>query len=367
MGTLATLVNFVQASAVAPATLQVPVSQPVPPLDIIQRMLGCRVTADATAPAGTGVNRTTAISFDPSAPATAFIITDQDGKITGTNVTVAGLDYILPPIVRPIQSVPPQGGPATGVGGILRSFLNVQQVTVNQGGAAFDPLTASIAFVGGLPPADSNRAFIGCVRTLGIVKPGFGYPPGTTILVDGGGAPTRKARARAVFDGSGRLRSITLLDMGARYTAVPKVTFVCPGGIGPVEPAEVGVSMAEGDPATATLTILAGVITAVNMVTLGDGYVYLPDLVVDPGGPLGSGFIGTPRMGLGRIDVIARGTGYHDTPAVSGAITITPVFQALFPGVGVNTNQRRPWGRLQTAAIAQQSLSPVVPRLPVIT
>jgi hypothetical protein len=249
----------------------------------------------------------------------------------------------------------------------LRSFLNVQQVTVNTGGAAFNPATASIAFVGGLPPADSNRAFIGCVRTLGIVDPGFGYPPGTTILIDGGGAPTRKARANAVFDGSGRLRSITLLDMGAGYTAVPKVTFVCPGGVGPQKPAQVGVSMAQGTPATATLVFLAGAITAVNMVTLGDGYVYLPDLVVDPGGPNGSGFTGTPRMGVGRIDVIARGTGYHDTPAASGGIVITPVFQVLFPGVGVNTNQARPWGRLQTPAIAQQSLSPVVPRLPVIT
>lgn len=372
MGTLATLINFVQAAGVAPATLAVPVSQPVPPLDIIQRLLGCRVTADATAPAGTGVNRTTAISFDPSAPATAVIIVDSAGKIIGTTVTAAGLDYILPPIVRANPSVPPlfPGSAATGEGGLLKSFLNVQASVVNQGGGAFDPLTASIAFVGGLAPADSNRAFRGCVRTLGIVDPGFGYPAGTTISIDGGGAPTRKARARAVFDASGRLRSVTLLDMGALYTAVPKVTFICPGGVPPTRPAQVGVSMAEGNPATATLTIVAGAITAVNMTGFGDSYVYLPELVVDPGGPLGSGFIGTARMGVERIDVVAAGTGYHDNPAVLGAITITPVFQEFFPSPNPPTTdplQAAPWGRLQTPAIAQQSLSPVVPRVPTIT
>jgi hypothetical protein len=370
MGTLAMLVNFVQAAGVAPATVQVPVTQAPNPLDIIQELLGCRVMSDATAPAGAGVNRTTQIAFEPSAPATAFIVVDQDGKIVATNVTAPGLDYILPPIVRPIQSAPPQGGPNTGVGGLLRSFLNVQQVTVNSGGAAFDPATASIAFVGGLPPADSNRAFRGCVNHLRVVDPGFGYPPGTTIVVMGGGNPLRNARASATFDASGRLRDITLLDMGSRYTAVPTIGFVCPGGVGPVKPAQVGVSMAQGDPATATLTIVAGAITAVNMTSFGNGYVFLPNLVIDPGGPLGSGFIGTVRMGLGRIDIIAHGTGYHDTPVASGAITITPVFQELFPSPNppvTDANQARPWGRLQSNAIAQQSLSPVAPRAPVIT
>lgn len=370
MGTLATLVNFVQAAGVAPATVQVPVTQAPNPLDIIQELLGCRVTSDNTAPAGQGVNRTTQIAFDPSVPAQAFIIVDQDGKIVGTTVTVAGLDYILPPIVRPIQSVPPQGGPPTGVNGQLRSFLNVQQVTVNSGGAAFNPATASIAFVGGLPPADTCRAFRGCVNHLRVVKPGRGYPPNTTITVNGGGNPLRQARARAVFDSFGKLVDIILLDMGARYTAVPEIGFVCPGGIPPIEPAEVGVSMAAGDPATATLTIVAGAITAVNMTSFGDGYVFLPNLVVDPGGPLGSGFIGTPQMGVGRIDVVAHGTGYHDTPAVSGAIAITPIFQEFFPSPNppaTDANQARPWGRLQSNAISQQSLSPVVPRAPVIT
>lgn len=370
MGTTVQLRNFIQAAGVAPAAAVVPVSQAPLPLDIIQRLLGTRVTADATAVVGAGARRTTNIGFDPSAPATAFIIVEQGGKIVGTTVTVPGLDYILPPLVAPIQSLPPIGGPATGVGALLRSYLNVQTTTVNLGGAAFDPLTASIAFIGGLPPAESCHAFRGCVNFLRVVKPGRGYPAGTTLVVMNGGNPSRTARCSATFDAAGRLMTITLLDMGARYTAVPEIGFVCPGGIGPIEPAEVSVSMAEGDPAEATLTIVAGAITAVNMTNFGGGYVYLPTLVVDPGGPLGSGFVGTVHMGVERIDIIAGGTGYHDTPAADGAITITPVFQEYFPSPNPPTTdaqQAAPFGKLQTAGIAQQSLSPVVPTAPVVT
>lgn len=363
MGTQADLRNFCQAAGVPPATLSALMSQAPLPLDIIELLYGCRVSSDVVANVGAGVRRTTLVQFDPSVAAAANIITDSAGVITGVTVTVAGLDYILPPICRPNTSPPPIGGPNTGQDGILRSFLDVRATLINAGGGAYDPLTASIAFIGGLPPADSNRAFRGCVNFLRVVKPGFGYPVGTTISVDGGGDPLRRARATPTFDASGRLRSITLFDMGARYTAVPKVTFVCPGGIGPTEPAEIGVSMAEGDPATATLTIAAGVITVVTMTSFGGGYVFVPEPVVDPGGPLGSGFAGTARMGVERIDVVAAGRGYHDTPA--SAVTITPVFQEYFPLP--NANQARAFGRLQTPAIAQQALSPVVPTDPIIT
>lgn len=371
MGVSARLVNFVQAAGVAPAAVITPVSQAPLPLDVIALLYGCRVTADVTAAFGAGARRTTDIALVPSANATAFIIIEQGGEIVGTNVTAPGLNYILPPIVRPIQSVPTIGGPPTGVGGLLRSFLNVQQTAVNQGGGAFNPATASIAFIGGLPPADSNRAFRGCVNHLRVVDPGFGYPVGTTIVVMNGGDPSRVARARAVFDASGRLRDIIMLDMGARYTAVPDIGFILPAGSnGPRIPAKVSVSMAEGNPATATLTIVAGIITAVNMVSLGGGYVFVPVPVVDPGGPLGSGFVGTPRMGVERIDIIAGGTGYYLTAPGFGVIVITPQFQEFFPSPNppaTDPLQATAFGVLQTPAIAQQSLSPVVPTTPVIT
>jgi hypothetical protein len=369
MGSLATLKNFVQAAGVPVAAVQVPVAQAPLPLDIIQELYGCFVNLDNTAPIGTGVQRETHIALVPTIDAVAQLVTESGGKIQSVLVTNPGLDYVLPPICRALQTVPPIGGPPTGVGGLLRAFLNVNSVTFSSGGTAFDPATTTAAFVGGLPPADSNRAFVGCVKNLGIVDPGFGYDPATQLVVINGGNPSRQARAKAVWDKSGRLKQIILLDMGADYTAVPKVAFALPPGARPpINPASVGVTMAEGEPATAMLTIAAGVITAVTIVTPGSGYVFLPNFVIDPGGPLGSGFVlDHVRMQVERIDVIAGGTGYHDGPAPT--VSITPVFQEYFPSSGVlpDPNQARPWGRLQSNAISQQALSPVVPRDPVIT
>jgi hypothetical protein len=354
MGTQAQLLSRVQALGVASAAITPLLSSTPALLAYIESMLGCRVTLDNTAVAGTIVTRDQRIRLTPTTDATAQLVVGNGGKVTAVTLTAAGIDYTNPPLVEAVPN-------PTGQGALLKAFLNVAGFADLVGGAGYNA-ASTISFVGGLPPANSNRASTGCVRQIAIVDSGFGYPAGTTLDFIGGGNPTRKARATGVFDASGRLRSVTLVDMGAGYTAVPKVVPVFNGAIAqPKVPLQVGVGMAEGTPATATLTIVAGVITAVAIATEGNGYVGVPTPVItDPGGA-GTGFSVRPRMQVGRVDIVAAGTGYVGG---GGSCTITPQFQDFFP---TNAEQAKAFVALQTAAYTQACYSPVVAIDPIIT
>lgn len=364
MGVLATLVNFVPTPGVPAATASPLVSQVPVPLNIVRDLLGCFVAADNTVAAAPGVTRTTQVALVPTAAASGTLTLNQDGQVIGVALAVNGLGYTLPPFCEAVHTPGIVGG--GGIGALLKSFLNVSTVTVNGGGGGFDPPTTEINFIGGLPPANYLQPFRGCVRQLTVVESGAGYDPLTRLQVLNGGRPTRQARAIPTWSPSGQLLAVTLIDMGAGYTAIPQIGFLPPAGsiTQPTVPAKVGVAMAEGDPATATLTIVAGAITAVNMVNLGSGYVGVPTPFIYA--PVsGSGFVGTVNMRVERVDVIAPGTGYVNAP---GNLLITPVFQEYFPGGALaSPEQAKPFVRLQTPAIAQNSLSPVVATPPVIT
>jgi hypothetical protein len=348
------LVNNVPAIGAPAAQVSWLLAQASLPIDIIEA-LGCRIDYDGVKLAG-NVTRTTTIAFNPTMDAHAFIKVNSSSEIIEVFLADNGIDYIVPPIC----SAP------GGIGAMLKATLNVVDVQILNGGSGYDPTTAKVAFVGGLPPANSNKSFLGCVRSLRVVEPGAGYDPATELVVMGGGAPTRQARARPVWGSDGRLTDIVLLDMGEGYTQVPEIGFMLP--VGSPQPrlhAKVGVTMAEGTPASAALTIVAGVVTAVKLISPGDGYVSVPTVVIDPGGPLGSGFSARARMGVGRINVIAGGHGYQD----GDPVTITPFFQAIFPSQdppSTDQNQARPWGRFLALAFEQSVLSPVLSDPPVV-
>jgi len=355
MGSQVTLVNKVPAIGAPVANIFGLIAQASFPIEIIEA-LGCMVVSDAIVPFADNVTRTTIVAFNPTMDAHAFIKANSSGEIVEVILADNGIDYIVPPICSALS----------GIGAMLKPMLSVFDVKVLEEGSGYNPATATVAFVGGLPPANSNKAFIGCVRSLRVVEPGAGYDQATELVVMGGGAPARQARARPVWGPDGRLTDIVLLDMGEGYTQVPEIGFLLPPGAPqPRLQAKVGVTMAEGIPARASLTIVAGNVTAVNLLSHGDGYVSVPDVVVDPGGPNGSGFSARARMGIGRINVIAGGHGYQD----GDPVTITPFFQAIFPSLdppSTDQNQARAWGRLLALALEQSVLSPVLSDPPVV-
>src|SRR5574341_453645 len=395
----ATLTYNSVARGVTAAALTTRMAAAVLPRDVLIA-LGLRVTADATAGAPI-VTRTITVSFIPSIVAGATPVVTNEGRIASMLVAPAGLDYILPPhvtIVDPnrrlfppsIQShtdgLPP-GGPDTIPGNLatFRSFLNVGATTLVAGGAGYSA-TPLVGFIGGLPPANrlglvpeasigktdltlppTGAVTTGCVRSVAIKDSGLGYPAGTTVTFEGGGVGVNFRPAQGVVtlspSGSGRILAVTITEMGSGYTSVPEVVFR-PPGTNPTPPRRIAkafAAMAQGRPATATATVLAGVITALVITDNGDGYVEPPLIVItDPTGTNASAFA---RMGVGRIDVICPGTGYSVTGLTSANVPITPQFKRNFPDA---SDQRAPLWKLFEKLIQATAITPVNSGAPVL-
>lgn len=354
MGTQVTLANTIRSSTTSGAThtqvepLVSPTAVPLP-TDIIADLLACRSTSDTVTAGVDPVVRTTVLSFVPTIAATAVLVLDSAGVVIGVTITNGGRDYILPP---KMVATPPAGG--TGLGAILKAFMNVRAITLGGGGAGYDG-TSRVAFLGGLPPANLEITS-GCVRQLCVLDPGEGYPAGTTVQIEGGGNPTVKAQASITRDSNGRITGITLTEMGAGYTTVPQVVLTPPAGSTITRIAKFGIGMAEGRPARATLTIVAGAITAINITDSGSGYVGVPTMSFFGAG---SGATATARMQVERADIIAPGTGY----TASATVVVTPVMQDLFP---TSAQQDEPFFNLLKGLLSQGARSPVIPSAPVV-
>jgi hypothetical protein len=112
--------------------------------------------------------------------------------------------------------------------------------------------------------------------------------------------------------------------------------------------------------ATVTLTIVAGVITAVTVVTAGGPYGRIPTVtVVDPTGA-GSGAVLVAHLGVASVTIDDPGNGYPTAPTV----TIQPLFHALFPDAGDQVSPLSGW---MTEVLQQGILSPVVAFAPVVS
>jgi hypothetical protein len=113
-----------------------------------------------------------------------------------------------------------------------------------------------------------------------------------------------------------------------------------------------------GDTAVLTLTVIAGVITAVTIVDPGSGYTSIPFVsIVDMTGPGVGGAI-TLSMGVGGLTLLREGSGYVAAPTV----VLTPAFQAMFPVAG---DQSTPLEQLMTTALSEAVNSPVT-AMPVV-
>lgn len=402
MASTATVSYDSAAKTVLPAVLGARMLAPVLPRDVLIA-LSLRVTADAIV-AGPITSRIITFSFIPSAVATAVPVVSNTGRIASMTMAGSGLDYVTPPgvgIVDPnrrlfplsIQShtdgLPP-GGPDTVVGNLatFRSFLLVRATAQVSGGAGYTAGTTVVTFLGGLPPAGKlgvvpephiggtdltlppgPAVVTGCVRSVNIPRGqnGLGYPPNTQVFFIGGGEGPGfiNATGTVVLSSTGRILDVVITDMGAGYTSSPLVVFSIPSPVPAPQPARIATAfavMAQGRPARATATVVAGVVTLLTLTDFGAGYIEPPTiLIVDPGQT--SAAIFTPRMGVERIDVICPGTGYNFGLTAANVI-ITPAFKQYFPDT---SDQRAPFHRLFEVLIATSAQTPIYSERPLLT
>lgn len=343
---------FTQAVGLTPAQMSALMQNVILQKNVLDH-LGLRVAADATTLINP-ITRTIRFAFGPSGPTDAVAtIANTIGSIGSIIPGNRGLDYIRPPLVTLSQKVLT---PA-----ILQASLQVSAnfTIVPPGGVGY-ATPPRVVFLGGLPPAGRN--FHGCVRTIYMLEPGLGYPPGTTVNINGGSlsrtSPVSSAKALPIIDAFGRITGIVLTEMGAEYVTVPDVVFNS-HGVQVRKIAKAGVSMAEGTPATAHTTIDgAGHVNAVFRDTPGTGYVGVPDVLL-----IGGGFAliaqVIARMELERVDVLFAGTGYK----LPLSPVFTPYFKTLFPD---GSGQDRPFNRIFESQFIAETTSPVQSALPIL-
>ncbi len=357
MGSQATCVYKVVADGAAQAAISTAMQAAPLPVDLLQ-LYGLRVLSDTPTVAATCL-RTIVFGFNPSVTAlahTTLFTGDPSGSpVNAVIIDNAGNDYIVPPGVS--IAAPSNGVQAKGV-----AFLNVQAGAVDAGGAAYSGTTFASVIGGMAPPKrDKSGAFnpTACVQRLNLNDVGRGYSASTKVQFQGGlpnGTGT-EAEGVCTVAANGRITSVTLTKPGAGYVTAPKVFFYDPTNRG--SGAKVSATMGGGTPATLTLTIVANAITAVAVTTRGTGYVAVPDvLIVDPTAA-GSGAAIHLRMGVERVDLLNRGSGYTAAPL----LTFIPRFKTLFPD---GSDQKKPFYRLLEPAIALTLPSPVVSAAPVI-
>jgi hypothetical protein len=398
------------ASSAAVAALADKSSVPVPP-DILQAA-GLRVVTDTT-PVATPVVRTIEFAFGPSATATAVATLDNEGRVSSITPTAPGLDYILPPIVK-------IGGKPLSPA-LARAFLNVQDVELVTGGTGYSAGTVAVVLGGMAPPTyitkyppgygrqealgeiDKTRTIPpSCVQALRIAVRGKGYSASSKIQFVGTLDPSNPlARpAQAVitaFGAHGEILGVQLIDPGEGYITVPKVIVVdhahTGGGFMVMQPnpitgarlnpntagsrfgdatpsairfvkANISPAMGQGTPASISLTIALGIITAA-VVTAGKNgarYIQVPQILVfDPAAVPGSGGVLVARMGVGSVELQTGGRGYD---SVVPPVTLVPFFKSLFPDA---SNQAAPFGQLMQTALQVACLSPVVSGAPVLS
>jgi hypothetical protein len=379
-------------------TLSVLMSQPPVSLDILQAA-GLRVVSDGT-PVANPVVRTIAIAFGPSVPASSASCQVFEGTIISiAGPSTPGLDYVLPPAVS-----------FTGEGDNVlsqptaQSFLNLQAVAVESGGAGYSPQSFGVILGSMAPPTQVQRTWPGtlstsiaptgdippsCVQAIGISIQGRGYSTSARVVFDGPLDPNnpnaRPAQAVITQLGPhGEILAVQITDPGEGYVRVPKVTVQedIPFGIeiarkpdaitgavvGPMNiiapnpvTAKLSAFMGLGTAATIKLTFIGSEVSGATVTGSGDMYTGVAIIaVVDPTGS-GTGAVLTARMGVSStIQLISPGAGLDPgtTPV------LTEYFKTLFPDM---SDQRAPFWQLMETAIAVNALSPITSAPPVLT
>lgn len=360
--TIATLAYDVPKGWAPTATIIAQASAVPIPLDVMQA-LSVFVSTDATTDSPPVVRRAITLTLTPSVTANTVAVLVPGDKTTGSpirSITMlgSGLDYVSPPVVTA------QGGnPLPESQAKLDATLLLGGVAVLTGGSGYTGATFASVIGGMRPPVSPVYNELGtttsskfykshcCVQGLTLVTGGRNYSTNAIVQFEGGldtgGTHATALLTRNSFNGV--VTGLTLTRPGSGYISRPNVFIYDPGtnkGSGAIVTPRMGV----GDPATVSVTIVMGAITALGVIQGGSGYIQVPQIIAfDTGGGTGATF--RPRMGVGNIAVVKGGNGF--TTATVG-ITVTPAFTAMFP-----SGKAAPFETLMQSAIARAVTSPV--------
>ena len=156
----------------------------------------------------------------------------------------------------------------------------------------------------------------GVVTSIDVAEAGFGFTA-PSVTITGGGAFTSPATATA----SGGVDNLTLTNGGSGYAMAPIVHFSLPDADYCSNPGE---SCSEP---TATATMENGVVTGVELLTPGSGYVHAPSVAIYDGGfpnNIDPADV-TTTINVGRIAITDGGTGYDSAPTVAIEDSVAPL------------------------------------------
>lgn len=390
-----TIVYAVPAKAVIPATIQAALAAVPLPIATIEE-IGAYVVSDTNSNSGGFAVRTIVLRLNAPTPATATAVLEAgpSGSPIESVRHTHGLGYVRPPVWwigdPPAQTLP-EFLVTEGKGARLQSYLGVfpgresPEATLIAAGTGYSSQTTA-ALIGGMPKGLSSDTqappgtFLGttptgtrlvdptsngALNTLGVVSSvamlsqGRNYDPTTkaTPLDSTPVAGGRLPKGFPVIVG-GKIVSVQLTDPGMGLITVPTWAFLDPTGAG--SGAVASSSMQRGKPATLSVSVgMGGVITSVNVLDGGDGYVSVPDAVLfDPtGGGTGGSFTVGPVvngaasvLGVSRVDVLNRASGFSAPPALNER----SFFEAAYlvaEAQGNVTQQLRPFQNLMKSAI----------------
>jgi len=186
------------------------------------------------------------------------------------------------------------------------------------------------------PGIITNIVISGGVAAITVDNAGSGYdplsPPIVTIACAAGDTTGSGATATAIVNNSGAVTDITVTSAGSAYTLDPIVTLAPPVsgitatatairnyGYDPLAPPYVTITGGGGRGAMATAVVSdLGVVTAVNVDSVGSGYSTVPTVVIDP-----------PAF-VGGVQATATAQIYT-RPTEVGMVPASPIAGITFP------------------------------------
>jgi len=200
--------------------------------------------------------------------------------------------------------------------------------------------------------------------------------------------PSLSAVAIVTLEGGeqpSKVQTVSMSSAGTDYVAPPVIGFSAPaaGSVQALGHANLGVQTVSvtlggaaysaqsvavftgggatlSQQATATLTIVGGVVIAVTVTGAGGPYGRIPTVtVVDPTGA-GSGAVLAAHLGVQSVTVDAQGNGYPP----SATCNVVALFKAMFPDSSDQAAPVKAWMQ----GVLQQSLNmPIVALVPVVS
>ena len=192
----------------------------------------------------------------------------------------------------------------------------VQTITLTDGGSGYQT-APSVQIIG----ANTTQATATCtlapcpVSSFTITSGGTGYVSASGLLITGGGG----SGATAAIQRTGTtITGVTITNAGSGYTSAPTVTIastvknfnILNGGTGYTASATVDISGGGGIGATASCTVVGGVVTAVTLINPGHSYTSAPTVTINPNGT-GSG---------ANVQAILNGSGGNITAVINGVV-----------------------------------------------